>query len=65
MRPNLLKQRALEGKPAFGTMINAASPLVAEFLGLCGYQFVVVDLQHGENEIPAEGDVKILVSKKL
>jgi 4-hydroxy-2-oxoheptanedioate aldolase len=32
-------------------MCNAASPLVAEFLGHSGYDFVVVDLQHGENNL--------------
>ncbi len=51
MRRNLSKQRLGEGKSALGTMVNAASPLVAEFLGHCGYDFIVVDLQHGENSL--------------
>jgi len=51
VRPNLSKQRVRAGQPAFGTMCNAASPLVAEFLGHSGYDFVVVDLQHGENNL--------------
>ena len=32
-------------------MVNAASPLVVEFLGHSGYDFIVVDLQHGENHL--------------
>ncbi|MEO8754862.1 MAG: aldolase/citrate lyase family protein, partial [Casimicrobiaceae bacterium] len=51
MRPNLSKQRLREGKTEFGTMINAASPLVVEFMGHSGYDFIVVDLQHGENTL--------------
>jgi len=47
----LSKQRALAGKPALGTMCNAASPLIAEWLGHSGYDFIVVDLQHGENNL--------------
>ena len=51
MRPNLTKQRARADQPALGTMCNAASPLIAEWLGHSGYDFVVVDLQHGENNL--------------
>jgi 4-hydroxy-2-oxoheptanedioate aldolase len=51
MRPNLTKQMAGAGKPALGTMCNAASPLIAEWLGHSGYDFIVVDLQHGENNL--------------
>jgi len=42
---------ACEGRTALGTMCNAASPLIAEWLGHSGYDFVVVDLQHGENNL--------------
>jgi 4-hydroxy-2-oxoheptanedioate aldolase len=42
---------ALNGKAALGTMCNAASPLIAEWLGHSGYDFIVVDLQHGENNL--------------
>lgn len=51
MRTNQTKKLALEGTPAIGTMCNAASPLIAEWLGHCGYDFIVVDLQHGENNL--------------
>src|SRR3954454_14637428 len=51
MRTNATKQLAREGKPALGTMCNAASPLIAEWLGHSGYDFIVVDLQHGENNL--------------
>ena len=51
MRTNLSKQLARAGKPALGTMCNAASPLIGEWLGHSGYDHVVVDLQHGENNL--------------
>ena len=51
MRPNGTKRMAREGRTALGTMCNAASPLIAEWLGHSGYDFIVVDLQHGENNL--------------
>lgn len=51
MRTNQSKKLAREGKPAIGTMCNAASPLIGEWLGHSGYDFIVVDLQHGENNL--------------
>lgn len=51
MRPNRSKALARADQPAFGTMCNSASPLIAEWLGHSGYDFIVVDLQHGENNL--------------
>ena len=51
MRPNASKRKARDGQPALGTMCNAASPLIAEWLGHSGYDFIVVDLQHGETNL--------------
>lgn len=52
MRTNTAKQLASSGaKPALGTMCNCGSPLIAEWLGHSGYDFIVVDLQHGENNL--------------
>lgn len=51
MRANKTKATALGGAPTFGIMCNSASPLVAEHLGHAGYDFVIVDLQHGENNL--------------
>jgi 4-hydroxy-2-oxoheptanedioate aldolase len=51
MRTNQSKVLARGGTLAIGTMCNAASPLIGEWLGHSGYDFVVVDLQHGENNL--------------
>ncbi len=48
MRPNSAKQLLLEGQPAIGIFVSAASPLVAEAVGRTGLAWVCVDMQHGE-----------------
>jgi len=49
MRPNDTKRLLGAGKPALGTFCLGGSPLIAETLGQAGYDFVIVDLQHAEN----------------
>jgi 4-hydroxy-2-oxoheptanedioate aldolase len=51
MRPNLTKRLLAAGKPAIGLFCSTASAFVAEALGHAGYDFVIVDLQHGENNL--------------
>lgn len=51
MRANAAKQKARRGEVALGTLCTTASPLMAETLGHAGYDFLVVDLQHGENNL--------------
>lgn len=51
MRPNQTKRALRAGRPAIGVFLSSASPLVAEMLGHAGYDWVVVDLQHGENNL--------------
>ena len=47
MKTNTAKQRMLEGKPAIGVVSGTASPLVAELLSHGGFDFVLLDNQHG------------------
>jgi len=49
MRPNQTKRLLHSGKSALGTFCLGGSPLLAEVLGHAGFEFVIVDLQHGEN----------------
>src|SRR4051812_44870212 len=51
MRPNMTKRKLLAGEPAIGIFASSASPLVAEALGRQGFDWVLVDLQHGENNL--------------
>jgi 4-hydroxy-2-oxoheptanedioate aldolase len=51
MRPNQTKRLMTAGQTALGTFCTSASPMLAETLGVAGYDFVIVDLQHGENSL--------------
>ena len=51
MRPNTTKRKLLAGEPAIGIFASSASPLVAEALGGIGFDWILVDLQHGENNL--------------
>jgi len=47
---NFVKQKMLEGKPALGAVSQLGSRLAAETLALVGYDFVLLDAQHGDWE---------------
>jgi len=51
MRRNHAKAALQAGRSVLGTLCTTSSTLMAEALGHAGYDFVVVDLQHGENEM--------------
>jgi len=51
MRPNTAKRKLEAGLPILGASVSAASPLVAETMGHLGYDWVLLDLQHGENNL--------------
>jgi 4-hydroxy-2-oxoheptanedioate aldolase len=51
MRPNETKRALREGKPALGIMVSSISPLAAEAVANVGFDWVMVDLQHGEPEL--------------
>ena len=47
MTTNRAKQRMLEGRPAIGAELGLGSPLAGELLAPLGFDFVLVDNQHG------------------
>ncbi len=51
MRPNETKRALRAGKPALGIMVSSISPLAAEAVANVGFDWVMVDLQHGEPEL--------------
>jgi 4-hydroxy-2-oxoheptanedioate aldolase len=53
MRPNHTKRLTQQGAAAIGTLCASASPLMAEAVGLAGFDFALVDLQHGEGTLAA------------
>jgi hypothetical protein len=47
MRENTLKQRLYAGKAAFGVMCTFPSPAVVEMLGYLGFDWILLDNEHG------------------
>ncbi len=47
MRTNVALQRMRQGKPALGAAVELGAPLAAEFLADCGFDWILVDDQHG------------------
>ena len=62
MRPNTAKRKLQAGLPILGASVSAASPLVAETLGHLGYDWLLLDLQHGENNLGNIGALLTAVS---
>jgi 4-hydroxy-2-oxoheptanedioate aldolase len=50
---NRLKVALREGRPRIGLWSQLASPIAAEVLGGSGFDFLVLDCEHGPNELPA------------
>ena len=42
-----VRQRLSEGKPVFGLILNFNSPWMVDLLGLAGFDFVLIDAEHG------------------
>ena len=57
MRTNTLKQKLREGKPAFGVMLTFPSPPVVEMLGYMGFDWILLDNEHGSVTVDTAEDV--------
>ena len=57
MRTNTLKQKLKDGKPGFGVMITFPSPAVVEMLGYMGFDWVLIDNEHGSITVDTAEDV--------
>lgn len=49
-RPNTLKKRLLQGGRALGCWVTLGSPQVAELLALTGFDFLLIDQEHGTGD---------------
>jgi 4-hydroxy-2-oxoheptanedioate aldolase len=47
MLTNHVKQRIRAGQPAFGSLLNFGDPLVAEMMASVGFDWLLVDTEHG------------------
>ena len=54
---NTLKRRILAGQQSFGMWVQSASPTMAEIAGLVGFDFVIIDQEHGPGDIQSAIDM--------
>jgi 4-hydroxy-2-oxoheptanedioate aldolase len=50
-RPNVLKARLEAGESVYGAWVGSGSPAAAELLGHVGFDFLVLDQEHGAGEL--------------
>ena len=62
MRPNTAKRKLEAGLPILGASVSSCSPLVAETMGHMGFDWLLLDLQHGENNLGNIGALLTAVS---
>jgi 4-hydroxy-2-oxoheptanedioate aldolase len=55
--PNPLKEVLSEGRVAFGASIQIPATALVEILGLVGYDFVMIDTEHGLFDLQAAGEL--------
>ena len=51
LQPNNLKAKLRQGKTAVGSFLYIPSAKLAEIVGLCGFDFIVIDQEHGPIDI--------------
>jgi 4-hydroxy-2-oxoheptanedioate aldolase len=49
---NHFKRALREGRPQIGLWSHLCSPISAEILGHCGFDWMVLDMEHSPNELP-------------
>jgi len=50
-KTNNLKRRVSAQKPSLGIWMETAEPVVAELIGHAGYDFAIVDMEHGQADL--------------
>jgi 4-hydroxy-2-oxoheptanedioate aldolase len=54
---NRLRQQLANGEVVFGACAQIPSPELVEILGLVGYDFTMIDVEHGLFDLPTAGDL--------
>jgi 2-keto-3-deoxy-L-rhamnonate aldolase RhmA len=57
MRPNQVKSKLAAGGSVVGIFVNQNSPALAELFGYCGFDYILIDAEHGSLD---PGDVENL-----
>ena len=51
MRENIVKTKLRKGESVIGAFCNIESPAIVEMLGILGYDFVIIDAEHGPMDV--------------
>ena len=51
MTPSHVKPRIRARKPSFGSLLNLGDPLVAEMMASVGFEWLLVDTEHGPIDV--------------
>jgi 4-hydroxy-2-oxoheptanedioate aldolase len=51
LQPNKVKRTLMQGGTVVGSFLYISSAKLAEFVGLCGFDFIVIDQEHGPIDI--------------
>jgi 4-hydroxy-2-oxoheptanedioate aldolase len=57
MRTNTIKQKLRDGKPVFGVMLTFPAPPIVEMLGYMGFDWILLDNEHGSITVDTAEDV--------
>ncbi|MBI2204797.1 MAG: 2-dehydro-3-deoxyglucarate aldolase [Candidatus Rokubacteria bacterium] len=63
MRTNHVKQRLRAGQPAFGSLLNIGDPLVAEMMASVGFDWLLVDTEHGPIDLATMAQMFAVVTR--
>ena len=51
MKINLTKQKLIQDETVFGAIVNEYSPNIVELCGAVGFDFVMIDCEHGSMSV--------------
>ncbi|MBT5265680.1 MAG: hypothetical protein HOL85_12665, partial [Rhodospirillaceae bacterium] len=56
-RVNTLKQKIANGQPTIGIWLSIPSPTVAEIAAAIGYDYIIIDSEHGQMGLETSIDI--------
>jgi 4-hydroxy-2-oxoheptanedioate aldolase len=63
MIPNHVKQNLRAGRPQFGSLLNFGDPLVAETMASIGFDWLLVDTEHGPIDLAAMAQMFAVITR--
>jgi len=55
LKPNKMKAKLFSGEPVFGVSIMIPSPQIVEMIGWLGFDWVLIDCEHGTISLETVG----------